>query len=181
MRIVSTYGLKWFMCTCLAAAMGTTAGAQDVKPKMRIDCLTLQMIKQKPPAEIKEKPAPDIIVGTADDIHIRFLLENHCDQTIYYLAYNLRDYNTAPAGYMIYRGESNQWTARSPGWRREGEFTGVAFHWLPIKPGTSIEFEFSDLSLLKGERSVAIYVNATPSHQNRTEVIGKPFTLKNRE
>ena len=178
MRIVSTNGLKWFMRACLAAAMCPTVGAQEVKSKMRIDCLTLQMIEQKPAPEIKEKPAPDVIVETADDIHIRFVLKNNCDQTIYYLAYNLRNYNTAPAGYMIYRGENNQWTARSPGWRRDGEFTGVTFHWLPIKTGRSIEFEYSDLSLIKGERSVAIYLNTTPSHENRAEVIGKPFTLK---
>lgn len=178
MQVTVIKNLKWLMLTIFIFASCLIVEGQEVDSKMTIDCITLRMIAQKPAPKIKEKPAPDVIVETPDDIHHRFELRNNCDQTIYYLAYNLKDYDTVPAGYMIYRKKRSEWKARSAGWQREGEFTGVNFHWLPLKTGKSIEFEYSDLSLIDGERSIAIYVNFSPSHEKRVELLAEPFTIK---
>lgn len=178
MKITLIKNPRWLVLAILIFAMCPMVEGQETDPKMKIDCVSFRMIAQKPAPKIKEKPAPDVIVETPDDIHLQFELENNCDQRIYYLAYNLRDHNTAPAGFMIYRDKEDQWTARSPGWRREGDLTGVNYHWLPIETGGCLKFEGSDLSLIEGERSIAIYVNYSPSHVKRVEIMAVPFTIR---
>lgn len=177
MQITVMKNLKWLMLTIFIFALCLIVEGQEVDSKMKIDCITLRMIAQKPAPKIKEKPAPDVIVETPDDIHIRFELNNNCDQTIYFLS-SLTPDEKYPAGFMIYRNKNNEWKARFPDWRREGNLTGITYTWVPLKTGKSIEFEYSDLSLIEGERSIAIYVNFSPSHEKRVELLAEPFTIK---
>ncbi|HMJ08744.1 MAG TPA: hypothetical protein VK468_07045 [Pyrinomonadaceae bacterium] len=153
---------------------------QEANSKMKIDCATLRMIEQKPAPKLKEKTAPDVIVMTPDDIHIRFELKNNCNQTIYYLAQNIPDDKKTPAGFFLYRNKKeDDWKSRSPAWRREGSLTDpYLYHWMPIEAGKSIEFEYSDLSSIEGERSVAIYVSYSTSQEERIELMAFPFTIK---
>lgn len=152
--------------------------AQDGRSRLESGCVSLKMIEQKPAPKSNEKPAPDVIVTIPDDYHIVFELKNLCREPIYYLAYDVPDLNKAPAGFMIYRNKKNNWEARSPAWRREGSLTGIWYHWVRLNPTERVEFEYSDLSRITGERSVAIYVNSCPVQEKRVEIIGTPFSLK---
>jgi hypothetical protein len=151
---------------------------QDNTKEGKIDCVTLQMFEQKLAPELKEKSASDVIVTTPDDLHLRFRLKNNCDQTIYYLSYAILD-KDVPAGFMIYLDKENEWKTRTEGVRGEGSLTDpFLYHWVALKTGEKVEFEYSDLSIIEGERSLAIYVNYCPSQKKRIEILAEPFSVK---
>lgn len=156
-----------------------TSQAQEAPAAMNTDCLSLRMVGQKPAPKLKEKPAPDVIVAVPDDLHIQFAFQNNCQQTIYYLADTISEDRRAPTGFLLYRKNDNDWKARAPSWRREGSLTDpYLYHWVPLRPAERIEFEFSDLSRIEGERSLAIYVNESPCHGKRIELLAVPFKIK---
>lgn len=162
-----------------AVAFCITSQAQEAPAGMNTDCLSLRMISQKPAPKSKEKPAPDLIVEVPDDLHIRFEFKNNCQQTIYYLAAIISEDRRAPTGFLLYRNNDNNWKARTPSWRSEGSLTDpYNYYWLPLRPADWIEFEFSDLSRIEGERSIAIYVNESPCHEKRVELLAVPFKIK---
>lgn len=162
-----------------AVAFCITSQAQEARAGMNTDCLSLRMIGQQPAPKLKEKPAPDVIVTVPDDLHIRFEFQNNCQQTIYYLAQTIGDDRRAPTGFFIYRNNQTAWKARTPDWRREGSLTDpYLYYWLPLRISERIEFEFSDLSRIEGERSIAIYVNQSPGHEKRVELLAVPFKIK---
>jgi hypothetical protein len=154
------------------------AGQVVTREEMKTGCVTLRMIQQKPAPKIKGKPAPDVIVAVPDDLSIRFELKNNCKQDIHYLAETIGDDSRAPTGFFIYRDKDKEWKARTPAWRREGSLTDpYLYYWLPLRAGESIEFEYTDLSRIEGERSIAIYVNDSPCNEKRIELLAEPFTL----
>lgn len=157
-----------------------TSYGQETDSRINMDCISLKMIDQEPAPKITEQPAPDVIITVPDDLHIRFELKNGCKKTIYYLADNIAGDKRSPAGFFIYRNNhETEWKARTPAWRRDGSLTDPNwYHWLPLKTDKSVEFEYSDLSKIKGERSVAIYVNSCPVQKNRIEILAEPFTVK---
>jgi hypothetical protein len=138
------------------------------------------MIEQKPVPLQVARPAPDVVLeGPPDDIHIRFKLINKCEHAIYYLAYVLLEDDRTPAGFMIYRNKDGDWEARSPAWRRERGLTSpYSYHWVQLRPAEFKEFEYSDQSLIKGERSLSIFVSIEPSHDKRSELLAEPFMVK---
>lgn len=168
---------KVMVAAVFLCAMGTALRAQAVSSTRKLDCVGLRVASQLPARKQVEETAPDVIIETPDDIYLDFELKNSCSQTIFYLAYNLPDLNKAPVGYMIYRAGDGEWKARSPGWRRPGDLSGRGLHWLPIMPGSCFRFEGSDLSLIKGERSLAIYVNTEPRLERNIEMLAVPFTI----
>jgi hypothetical protein len=171
--------VKFVLFSIIILVFCITSYAQEIDSKMITNCLTLKMIAQKPAPKITEKPAPDVILMVPDDLHIRFELRNGCEQTIYYLADNIGDDKKSPAGFFLYRKKEDEWKSRFPEWRREGSLTDANwYHWLPLKTGKSVEFEYSDLSKIEGERSVAIYVNSCPVQEKRIEILAEPFSLK---
>jgi hypothetical protein len=56
---------------------------QGTDSKIKIDCVSLRMIEQKPAPKLKGEPPPDVIVQIPDDLLFRFELTNNCDQVIY--------------------------------------------------------------------------------------------------
>jgi hypothetical protein len=167
---------KLMLLLVVLGVLCVTSQAQEADTK---ECVSLRMIEQKPAPPLKEKPAPDVIVAVPDDLHFRFELKNNCSQTMYYLAFNLPDENRMPAGFFIYRNKNQEWKARTPTWRREGSLTdSFNYHWIPLKTGESVEFEYSDLSRIEGERSIAIYVNPVPRQEGRVELLAEPFMVK---
>lgn len=161
------------MCILCVSVKG-----QGVIKAGRGDCLILKMIEQKSPPNLIEIPASDVIVETPDDLHFRFRLKNNCRETIYYLSYTILD-QEVPAGFMIYRTKENDWKTRTEGALGEGSLTSPSlYHWVPLKFTESIEFEYSDFSLIEGERSLAIYVNNRPSQQKRIELLAEPFVVR---
>lgn len=174
--------IKIIVLFIFGGVLCVTSYGQETDPKTKMDCISLKMIAQKPAPKITEKPAPDVIITVPDDLHIRFELQNKCEQPIYYLAYNIGNDKKSPAGFFIYRKKDGEWEARSPVWRREGSLTDPNwYHWLPLKTGESVEFEYSDLSKIEGKRSVAIYVNSCPVQEKRIEILAEPFTIKKPE
>jgi hypothetical protein len=181
MKAMSIEKIKLFLFPILIGVFCLTGQGQNTDSKMKIDCVTLRMIEQKPAPKFKGKPAPDVIITVPDDLHIRFELKNKCDVSIYYLSYANPD-NKVPAGFFIYRNKENEWKARTPAWRREGSLTDpFNYKWEPLKTGESVEFEYSDLSKIEGERSVAIYVNHCPVQEKRIELLAEPFSIKKPE
>ena len=142
--------------------------------------VSVRAINQKPAPPYKGKLAPDLIVVNPDDLQIEFEIKNNCRITIYYLAYAFPETKKAAAGFFLYRKDPTaDWIARSPEWRRERSLTDpFIYEWLPICPGQSIPFEYSDITLNKRERSFAAYVNHIPKHENRIEVMAAPFSIK---
>ena len=176
MRIIRRNFVAGFV---FAGLVCITAQAQERPSELNTDCLSLKMIEQKPAPKSKEKPAPDVIVAVPDDLHIRFEFKNNCQQTIYYLAETISDDRRAPTGFFIYRNNQADWKARTPTWRREGSLTDpFLYYWLPLRPSEQIEFEFSDLTRIEGERSIAIYVNTSPCQDKRVELLAVPFRIK---
>lgn len=176
MKLTLRKNLELLVLTVFVVGMHITVGGQKAYSRMNMDCVALRKIAQKPAPKISVKPAPDVIVKTPDDIHFRFELRNRCDQTIYFLFSKTAD-ETYPAGYMIYR-KNKEWRARTPSWRRDGDLTGSTVDWAALKPGEKVEFEYSDLSLIEGERSAAIYINASPTHEGRVELLADPFNAE---
>lgn len=164
-----------------AMAHCVTSQAQEAASAFKTDCLSLKMIGQRPAPKIKEKPAPDVIVAVPDDLHIRFEFQNNCQKAIYYLGETIHQGRRAPTGFLLYRSNDNNWKARTPSWRREGSLTDpYLYYWLPLRASERIEFEYSDLSVIEGERSLAIYVNESPCHEKRFELLATPFKIRNR-
>jgi hypothetical protein len=161
------------------ACVLTHAGQAVTREEVKTDCVMLRMIQQKRAPKIKDKPAPDVIVAVPDDLSIRFELKNNCNQIIYYLAETIGEDRRSPTGFFIYRDNDKEWKARTPAWRREGSLTDpYLYYWLPLRAGESIEFEYTDLSRIEGERSIAIYVNESPCNQKRIELLAEPFTIQ---
>jgi hypothetical protein len=170
-RVMSV--LVFVMALCI------TSQAQEAASAFKRECLSLKMIGQTPAPKIKEKPAADVIVAVPDDLHIRFEFHNNCTKTIYYLAETIHHDRRGPTGFLLYRSNENNWTARTPSWRREGSLTDpYLYYWLPLRANERIEFEYSDLSVIEGERSLAIYVNESPCHEKRFELLATPFKIK---
>lgn len=135
-------------------------------------CVKVELIEQKKLPPDNKKLPPDYIDTNPDDIIARFRLTNNCRKTIYYLATN---YDKEPTGFMIYRTESEGWKARTPSWGRERNLTGSGIRWLLLQPGNSVETHFTDLSRIKGERSIAIYINRFQNHIGSLEIRVNPY------
>jgi hypothetical protein len=160
------------------ASIVTQAGQTVTQEALNTDCIALRMVQQKPAPKIKGKPAPDVIVTVPDDLSIRFELRNNCKQDIYYLAETVGEDKRAPTGFLIYRDKDKEWKARTPTWRREGSLTDpYLYYWLPLRVGERVEFEYTDLSRIEGERSLAVYLNESPCNEKRVELLAEPFTI----
>ena len=166
----------WLGSFILYCGMYSVVNGQEVDSMKVMDCVTVRRIGQKPSPKNNIKAAPDVIVEVPDDIHIRFELKNNCGQTIYFLS-SKTPKEIYPAGFLLYRNHENVWTSRSPAWRRARSLTGITYRWVPLKAGKSIEFEYSDLTLIEGERNIAIYINYFPSHENRVELLAESFSI----
>jgi hypothetical protein len=156
---------------CLA---NVQAYGQVPLQKSFVDCVELRMTEQKTIPILQEAPALDVIVDKPDDIHFRFNLKNNCSYIVYFLASSTPDV-LYPAGYLLYRDKGGQWKSKLAGWRREGDLTGVVYTWVPLEPTKQVEFEYSDLSKIEKERSIAIYLNTAPTHDRRVEFLATPF------
>jgi hypothetical protein len=113
------------------------------------------------------------------DMLVRFRLENRGKGDIYYLADNILS-SIEPAGFQLSRkSKGAKWEAtNTPARGREGIFTGEAYKWLLLPPGTAIEFEFTDLSAESGEHSASVFLNTEPEHKNRIELISNAYIPK---
>jgi hypothetical protein len=137
-------------------------------------CAEIRVIGQKEIKNKKRNTPPDLIIVRDDDVDVELQLTNICDSEIYYLSTD--DYQE-PFGYFIYRRKGQQWQARSPSWRRERAFVSSIYRWRPLGARQNIRFKFSDLRLIKGDRSVALYIsyNPTTAQEEIIEVLAAPF------
>lgn len=135
-------------------------------------CGQLELFSQENYSAENIKPPSDVLILVPDDITSRFKLTNGCDKTIYYLATIIDE---DPWGYFLYRKEGNEWKARTPAWRRKRGLTGSLYRWLPLEANKSITFEFTDLSCIEGERSIAIYIKYASDQEDIIEIMADPY------
>jgi hypothetical protein len=157
----------------ICCLFGLTVKGQETKPLNNSGCAQVELVEQKKLLRANRKPPRDVIVIDPDNIAVTFQLKNNCGKTIYYL---VSVHTQRPVGFMLFKPENGKWKARSPGWGREGIFTDDDnYSWLPVESEKSMKFEFTDISLIEGERSVAIYVNDAPKQENRIEINAEPY------
>lgn len=166
-----TAGNQWAGFGYIAAE---TELFQENAAEKNSSCVQLELIEQKKLPPFKGKMPPDYFVKYPDDIEARFKLTNDCSKPIYYLAVSFLK-KQGPTGFMIYKTKDNEWFARTPAWGREGSLTGSGYSWPPLGPKESVETRFTDLTKIKGERSIAIYINRFPNHIGRSEIRVEPY------
>jgi len=166
--------VMWLLfCECaLAQAVG-----QDTEGDTRFTGVRLTFISQRSRrvgrARRGSRRTRDSFGVFRDDIRVRFRLANEGERTVYYLApLNSRE----PVGYMHTRQEgATQWRVASPDRGREHLYRGYGYRWLPLRPGTVFEFEFSGLRSQRGEHAISILLNTRPNHRDRVEFFSDAY------
>jgi hypothetical protein len=147
------FGLIIF-CLLAPAVSGqkTTSEDKENYSEDKEGCGKLELIRQEKYSAENIKPPRDVLILVPDDISAHFNLTNSCSKTIYYLSTII---NENPWGYLLFRKEGKEWKARTPAWGRKRGLTGSLYRWLPLETNKSITVEFTDLSCIEGERSIA--------------------------
>lgn len=145
-----------FVVTCLAALWsGTSAEQQDraSAPGVSYTFLSQRWLTKDELKQFKD------VHGLSIAVRMRF--SNQGKDPVYYLARSAG--SVIPEGYRSFRkvGDPNwQYLPQSRG--REGapgsEFTGVAYTWLQLPAGASIEFETFDWSKSDEEHALSAFV-----------------------
>jgi hypothetical protein len=110
------------------------------------------------------------------DLVTRFRLANTGSQEVFYLVDHVLS-GIEPVGFQLFRpNKDSDWMSiYSPARGRRDIFTGDAFKWLRLKPGSAIEFESSDVSGKEGEHATSVFLNLKPVHKNRSEIVSNTF------
>jgi hypothetical protein len=143
------------------------------------ECANLRMVEEKPALKLKAKPVSNVKTTVPDVLSSQFELKDNCSQTIYYLAFNVPNENTKPALIFLYRNKDSECSGAPTWFRRSNLLTSPGlYHWLPIRTGESIKFEYASLSRIQGERTIAMYVNYYPRQEEMRELLAEPFSIK---
>jgi hypothetical protein len=153
--------------------------AQSPKPRdgeNKFHGVVLTFVSQRCVARNKVPYVGDDFIDFSD-LTTRFRLANTGTEEIFYLA---DDITTAkePVGFQLFRPTKNaDWEAiYSPARGREGIFTGDAFKWMLLRPGSAIEFDPEDVSDKVGDHATSVFLNTKPVHTNRVELVSNAFS-----
>jgi hypothetical protein len=173
-RINLFLALTFFMIGGYITVAGQKTASSDLS-----ECVNLRMVKEKPSPPVRDYFAPDVISKT-DGSSFQFELKNNCSQTVYYLAFNLPSDNTTPAAVFLYQDKDGECGSGTPTWYRKRNLltSPGLYHWLPIRTGKIIKFEYTSFKWIPGEHSLEVYVKYYPKQEEMVEILAGSFSMK---
>ena len=140
--------------------------------------VTLSFVSQRCLPKDKVPYVGDDFIDFSDMV-TRFRLENAGANQIYYLGDNILN-SIEPVGFQLQRKSSDTtWEAiHSPARGREGIFTGIAYSWFALRPGSALEFERRDVSFKESEHATSVFLNLKPEHKRRVELLSNAFVVE---
>jgi len=173
------YAFVMLIISFVGVGIGRAQTVKDQKEQRKVtDDVSLALVSQRklmpePPCDNTRKGCDVFVVaGKGDDLLVRFLLTNRSGEGVYYLR---SIYDKTPYGYVLYKQTGDDdWKATSPDRGRKGS-KGGGYEWQLLAPGSSVEFEFSDLSTRPGEHAVSVLINTQPDYPDLVEIVSGSY------
>ena len=170
--------LSYFVVV-LAFVNYSLVSAQSSKaPDNSFHGVTLSFLSQRCLPKDKVPYVGDDFIDFSDMV-TKFRLENTGPNEIYYLGDNILN-SIEPVGFQLQRkSRDDPWEAiYSPARGREGIFTGIAYSWFALRPGSALEFERRDVSFKESVHATSVFLNLKPEHKRRVEIVSNAFTVE---